>query len=156
MNLSPLSTINVDYDIRGGRPGYPAWKDNNDSSDSQDPPQVIVDIYIWEELELHPCLQGGGGGGGQGGGGGGRHRHGEGGDGGGGGSEGDGAGGGRGGSGDGGKRIRILEHQKLRARFRKSWRPALSTTQEQYEGSSELQLEQNQRAARGRFQWGGC
>ena len=26
--------------VRGGRAGYPAWRDNNDSSDSQDPPQV--------------------------------------------------------------------------------------------------------------------
>ena len=25
---------------RGGRAGYPAWRDSNDSSDSQDPPQV--------------------------------------------------------------------------------------------------------------------
>ena len=40
--LFSLSTVNVNYDIRGGRPGYPAWKDNNDSSDSQDPPQVIT------------------------------------------------------------------------------------------------------------------
>ena len=27
--------------VRGGRAGYPAWRDNNDSSDSQDPPQVF-------------------------------------------------------------------------------------------------------------------
>ena len=35
--------------VRGGRAGYPAWRDNNDSSDSQDPPQV----FHFEYLTLH-------------------------------------------------------------------------------------------------------
>ena len=32
--------------VRGGRAGYPAWRDNNDSSDSQDPPQVFHFGYL--------------------------------------------------------------------------------------------------------------